>query len=54
MRALGELDITTAIREFIEEFDLRVSDASMPGHTLEAWLLLFGSTVGQWQDYSLA
>jgi hypothetical protein len=49
MLALGKLDITTSIREFIEESDVGVGDASVPVHTPDAWLLFLGSTVGQWQ-----
>jgi hypothetical protein len=54
MLALSELDITTGIGEFIKESELRVANASMPAHTLPAWLSLFGSTVGQWQHFMLA
>lgn len=54
MLALSELDITTGIGEFIKESELRVANASMPAHTLPAWLSFPSGTVSQWQHFILA
>lgn len=51
---LTKLDCSASRSVLVKEFDLRVGDATVPSHFLEAWLVLVRGIVGSWQSELLA